>query len=154
MKKIQVYTDGSGHTQLKAGAWAALLLFDEREIVIQGMARETTHNHMELQAVVEAILYIRAENFIFEEIEIFSDSQYVVNLNSRKLALRNKNFLTSAAIPIRNQQLVRQFFNLLDETNVSLIKVPAHKKVDNTINYNRSVDKLVRKLLREFVKTY
>jgi ribonuclease HI len=53
--EIHVYTDGSCDTQRRTGAWVAILLWNDHEIVLQGTDVNTTHNRMELMAVIRAI---------------------------------------------------------------------------------------------------
>ena len=55
---IKVYTDGSCHTQLKCGAWAAVIINNSSEYIIKGTATNTTHNRMELQAIINAVEYV------------------------------------------------------------------------------------------------
>lgn len=146
---IEVYTDGSCHTQLKTGAWAAILLIDGQEFAtLKEVEENTTHNRMELLAVIKTVEYIKSNGFHFELISFFSDSQYVINLVHRKEKLERQNLLTKSGTPIRNIDLVQTFFQLLDQTPIQLTKVKAHQKATEAINYNRKVDILVRKMLR------
>jgi ribonuclease HI len=55
----EIYTDGSCHTQLCIGAWAAIILIDEEKITLSGKDLDTTHNRMEILAVTEALEYLR-----------------------------------------------------------------------------------------------
>jgi len=40
------------------------------------------------------------------------------------------------------------------KSQIDFVKVKAHQKVSDTKNYNRFVDKLCRKLVREYVSNY
>ena len=147
--QIEIYTDGSCHTQLKMGAWAAIVLIDGQEaVVLKDIEENTTHNRMELIAVIKAVEHITANHFHFAELSFFCDSQYVVNLVNRKEKLEKQQFLTKRGTPIRNVDLVKTFFQLLHQTPIQLTKVKAHQRKTEKVNYNRKVDILVRKMLR------
>ncbi len=148
---IKIYTDGSCHTQQKTGAWAAILLIDQQEVVLQDVVLETTHNRMELLAPIKAIEYLKTQKIAFESLSIFSDSQYVVNLLLRKERLQQSAFCTKKGTPIRNADLVKTLIKYLDCENIHLVKVKAHQKKTEQINYNRKVDQLARKSLRSFI---
>ncbi len=150
--KIEIYTDGSCHTQLKIGAWAAILLFTGQEIVLKGIQENTTHNQMEILAVIKCLEYLKNENLNFDLIEVYSDSQYVIGLLDRKEKLLENNFMTSKGKKRVNEDLILVFFESINSLNIEFIKVKAHLKESNELNFNRKVDKIVRKLLREVVK--
>lgn len=149
---IEIFTDGSCHTELKTGGWAAMLLIGEEKVVLEGIESDTTHNRMELLAVLEAGDYIKSRNIRFNKINIYSDSQYVVNITERRIKLKQNYFLTNKGTPIQNSDLVQRLVELIDNYNINFIKVVAHQKKTESINYNREVDKRVRKLVRDAVK--
>ncbi len=151
MSTIKIFTDGSCHTQLKTGAWVALIFIEGKKIVLQNVVENTTHNRMELSAVISAVLYITENNIEYSGIEIYSDSQYVVDLVDRKEKLKNKLFITKKGTPIQNADLVQNLITLMEEFALIFIKVKAHQKPTSEINYNREADKLVRSILREAV---
>ena len=80
MKKYKCWTDGSlkGHVGISSkGGWGSIIC-DESENIIQelcGGFTNTTNNRMELRAVLETLRYFKEP----AELEITSDSQYVVN---------------------------------------------------------------------------
>ena len=104
---------------------------------------------MELLAVINAIKHVEAEVTLKEKLHIYSDSQYVVNLNDRRKKLEAKNFITNKGTPIQNLDLVQTLLNLSDTNTIEYVKVKAHQKPDGTENFNREVDLIVRKLVRE-----
>ncbi len=150
--KIKIYTDGSCHTQQRVGAWAALIFVNENKIILKGVEKETTHNRMELLAVIKAIEWADINGFEKAEIDVYSDSQYVINLDLRKEKLQAKAFITNKGTPIQNVDLVKQILNDYKTHNIHLYKVKAHQKPDGTENFNSQVDVIVRKLVRENVK--
>lgn len=144
---IRVYTDGSCHTQLLLGAWAAILFIEEEKIILNGEEKETTHNRMEVLAVINAIKYIDKRNLQNSVIHVYSDSQYVVNLVTRKEKLKYKNFITNKGTAIQNEDLIRVLITQIETHHIDFIKVKAHQKNGDEIN--REVDIIVRKLVRK-----
>lgn len=151
-KIIVAYTDGSCHTQLKTGAWAAIIIIDDKKIKLSGTAQNTTHNRMEITAFIETIEYILKDNTEFQEIHIYTDSQYVTGLMERKNKLKAAGFITKAGNSIQNPDLVQKIIYLLENYPIKLIKVKAHLKKNETENLNIEVDKMVRRLLRDNLK--
>ncbi|MCF6184409.1 MAG: ribonuclease HI [Bacteroidales bacterium] len=152
MNNITIYTDGSCHTQHKIGAWAAILLIGDEEIVLSGQKTETTHNRMELLSVIKAFEYIENHKFTGHKIIIKSDSQYVVGIQERKEKLKAADFITKKGNPIQNIDLVEQLIRYTETMNVQFIKVKAHLKKTDIRNYNREVDKLSRQIVRNYVR--
>ncbi|MCP4136085.1 MAG: hypothetical protein GY754_34260 [bacterium] len=150
--KIDIFTDGSCNPVFKIGGWAAILLFDEEEILLQGNELESTHNRMELLSVIKALEYIEKHNLVNYSISIHSDSQYVVKLIDRKNKLVSANFLTKKGSTIPNKDLVEKIFYFIDSLDLGFVKVKAHEKKSDLKNFNRDVDKISRKIVREYVR--
>lgn len=104
---------------------------------------------MELTAAVKAFEYVKAQAYDFSEIVVYSDSQYVVQLHDREKKLQRNNFRTKKRKPIQNIDLVQTLICLMEAIEIRFVKVKAHQKKTESLNYNREVDKLARKLLRE-----
>lgn len=152
MLPIKIYTDGSCHTQLRIGGWAAIVFIGEEKVILKEIVCDTTHNRMELMAVIRAIEYVRKLDATCEAIQVLTDSQYVEKLLERGPKLRKQEFLTRTGNPLPNADLVRKFLDLGEMMEIEFIKVKAHQKADASDNFNREVDKIVRKMLREAVK--
>lgn len=148
----EIYTDGSCHTQQCIGAWAAVILLNNQKIVLSGKENDTTHNRMEILAVINSIKHIREYHKIITDIKVVSDSQYVIGLIGRQSKFVASDFTTKAGNDIRNVDLVKELLNLLTQFNVEFVKIKAHQKATEIINYNIEVDKLSRQLVRESVK--
>ena len=102
---------------------------------------------MELQAVIKALLYVDKRGLEQQTLEIYSDSQYVVNLLGREEKLSSKNFMTAKGTPIQNVDLVLTLLALIKSHHIQFIKVKAHQK-NGDVN-NREVDIIVRQLVRK-----
>lgn len=75
MKQVILYTDGACSGNPGAGGWAAILRYGNHEKELCGGEKETTNNRMELTAALEGLKALRQPC----EVELFSDSQYLVN---------------------------------------------------------------------------
>jgi ribonuclease HI len=150
---ITVYTDGSCHTQFKAGGWAALLFVGEEKILLDGDAVDTTHHRMELTAVIQSLRYLEQNQLMARSINLYCDSQYVVDLVKRKDRLLSSNFLTKKLKAVRNADLVRELLPYMQYLNVMFIKVKSHQTLSTPAAVlNREVDLLSRKKMRSRIQ--
>jgi len=150
--QIQIYTDGSCHTQQRVGGWAAIIFLGNEKIELKGSVKNTTHNAMEILAVLKALDFLdkkQIHNSTFTKIEIVSDSQYVVRILDRKEKLKGNNFLTKKGNPIRNMGLVKKLIDRIERLPLIFTKIKAHQKKTDVINYNRVVDHLARNEVRK-----
>ena len=74
---VQLFTDGACSGNPGPGGWAFILRHPSsgKEIERSGGARDTTNNRMELIAVIEGLKSLTRPS----RVELFADSQYVVN---------------------------------------------------------------------------
>ncbi len=144
---IEIYTDGSSHTQKLIGAWAAIIYYNKTKIIIKQVETNTSHNRMEMQAVIQAIKFVDTNYSTNIPIIINSDSQYVVNLVDRKEKLKKNEFFTRKGNPVKNLDLVITLIDQIETHEITFNKIKAHVKDGDT--KNREVDLLVRKLMRE-----
>lgn len=79
MKHIEIYTDGACSGNPGPGGWGAILRFRTGEKVyekeISGGEAGTTNNRMELTGLLEALRQLKESC----DIDLYSDSQYVIN---------------------------------------------------------------------------
>ena len=73
---IYLYTDGASSGNPGPGGWGAVLVCGALRKEMSGGFSLTTNNRMELLAVIEGLAAIRWKG---AEVEVWSDSQYVVN---------------------------------------------------------------------------
>lgn len=152
MQTITIYTDGSCHTQHKIGGWASIILVDDKEILLKDFELNTTHNRMELLSVIKAFEFIESEDLEFNEIILKSDSQYVVGIQERKEKLQKNKFITKKGNEIQNKDLILRLIHYIEKLPIKFIKVKAHQKKTSERNINREVDKISRKIVRDYVK--
>ena len=75
MKKVSIYTDGACSGNPGKGGWGAVLVYNGTEKEMSGFEAETTNNRMELMAAIAGLEALNRPC----EIELYSDSQYLVN---------------------------------------------------------------------------
>ena len=75
MKTVTLYTDGACSGNPGPGGWGAVLRFGSAEKELCGGEENTTNNRMELMAVIRGLEALNRPC----EVELYSDSQYVVN---------------------------------------------------------------------------
>ena len=86
---VKIYTDGAYAPTRNKGGWAFIVIKDNKKIHSSYFGEEnTTNNRMEIQAVIEAIIWARENKLT--KIEIFTDSMYVIGTMSKNWK-RNKN---------------------------------------------------------------
>jgi len=123
------YTDGSCIG--KKGGWAFCMIGNEYDLLICGDGIDTTNNRMELQAVIEVLLYMKSHDI--KKCSIITDSKLIMNCG-RKLWKRNKNI-----------DLWEKFDTLSKGIPINWKWVKAH----NGDHYNEIVDKAAREQARE-----
>ena len=115
------------------------------------MEEQTTHQRMELTAVIKAFEYLAQASAVEQTITVFTDSQYVVGIPVRSAKLKAMAFITGGGIPIRNTDLLQLLMEYIEKKKPVFIKVKAHQR-DDAQNMNHEVDRLSRKLVREAVE--
>lgn len=143
-KKFKVYTDGSCLGNPGPGGYAAYIIFNngEQKKVVSGALKDTTNNQMELKAVIEALKVLPANS----EIELYSDSAYVLNGLSKWLnSWKNNNWLTAAKKEVANKELWQELDQLAGSFKLSYQKVKGH----SGDHYNEKADKLAQKKAAE-----
>lgn len=148
---VEIFTDGSCHSQWRAGAWVAIILHQHHQTVLSGAGANTTHNRMELLAVIKAMAFIK-ENRQDANVCIYTDSQYVAFLPARKQRLLSHSFITRSGAKLANLDLITEFYQYSDNKKIRIGKVKAHRKKNFHTNYNIEADILARQLVREKVK--
>ncbi|MBK5278491.1 MAG: ribonuclease HI [Bacteroidia bacterium] len=149
--RIVIYTDGSCNPKQGIGAWAVILHINKEKIILSGEKEHTTHQQMELLAVIKAFEYLTTASLQVLPMTIYTDSQYVVGLQRRTLKLSASGFTTKQNLPIRNAELVYQIITYLERMSVTLIKIKAHQMGNGHVG-NREVDKLSRRIVRDRIR--
>lgn len=109
---------------------------DNKKKEISGYSENTTNNIMEITAVIEALKLLKYEC----EVEIYSDSAYVVNAFKQKWIdnWKKNNWKTSNKENVKNKELWQELDRLVNIHKVKFIKVKGH--ADN--EWNNRCDEL------------
>lgn len=139
-QKLKIYTDGACLGNPGPGGYAAVILSSDLKKLktISGAEKDSTNNRMELRAVIEALKLI-PEN---KEIELYSDSSYVLNgLSSWIEGWKKNGWKTSSKNAVANQDLWQELDELSSKFKLSYQKVKGH----SGDQYNEEVDCLAKK---------
>jgi len=136
MEKVIIYTDGACSGNPGPGGWGAILMYNDNKKEISGYNPNTTNNIMEITAVIEALKLLKFEC----EVEIYSDSAYVVNAYKQKWIdnWKKNNWKTAGKDPVKNKELWQELDSLVNMHKVNFIKVKGH--ADN--EWNNRCDEL------------
>jgi ribonuclease HI len=147
MRDLYIFIDGSVNTKTKVGYGASLFLNElENMSVYKDDVRierfeNTSSTKLELQNLLLILKdYIELKNY---NIVVYTDSQNILSLLDRRQKIENKLF--------KNHTEYKEFFNLVDNCNLKIIKIKGHKpkiKKDNIDKIFSVVDKAARKALR------
>ena len=138
MEKVVIYTDGACSGNPGPGGWGAILMYKGIKKEISGGNKQTTNNIMELTAVIEGLKMLKFPC----EVDLYSDSAYVVNAFEQKWIfgwLKN-NWKTAGKDPVKNKELWQELYSLTKIHTVNFIKVKGHS--DN--EFNNRCDELAR----------
>ena len=135
MKKIKIYTDGACSGNPGPGGWGAILIYEENKKEIWGASSNTTNNIMEITAVLEALKLLKEEC----EVEIYSDSAYVVNAFNQGWIYnwQKNNWKTASKDPVKNKELWEELYSLTKKHKVTFNKVKGHStdELNNRCDY-------------------
>lgn len=138
MDKIVIYTDGACSGNPGPGGWGTILMYKNIKREISGGNDNTTNNIMEITAVIEGLNLLKHEC----EVEVYSDSAYVVNAFNQGWIYnwKKNNWKTANKEPVKNKELWEKLYLLTQKHKVTFIKVKGH--ADNP--YNNRCDELAR----------
>lgn len=140
--KIVIYTDGAclgNQNKDNRGGWGAILKYGMKTKEISGGEKNTTNNRMELTACIEGLKALKREDI---EIEILSDSSYIVNCINKEWYKKweENGWLTSKKQKVENIDLWKALLKLVREKNVLFRKVKGH----SGISLNERADELAK----------
>lgn len=160
MADIVIHTDGGCSGNPGPGGWAYVMRYEDRVKEASGHTSLTTNNRMELQAVIEALSFIRERrqavlkklettlssstqdpDWLKARIKVYTDSQYVKNgVTSWISAWKAKGWKTADRKPVKNQDLWMNLDELTSALTPSYFWVEGHAGVPD----NERCDTLVR----------
>ena len=138
MEKVIIYTDGACSGNPGKGGWGCVLLYKDNKKELSGGSQDTTNNIMELTAVIKALEALKYPC----EVELYSDSAYVVNAFEKGWIynwLKN-NWKTADKKDVKNKDLWSTLYDLTQTHKVTFNKVKGHSDVE----LNNRCDELAR----------
>ena len=134
---IKIYTDGACSGNPGPGGWGAVIISDSGEEHLCGGDSNTTNNKMELSAAINALNSIPES----EEIELFTDSNYVKNgITSWIHNWKRNGWKNSQKKPVKNQELWIQLDKLVEKRKIHWNWVRGHAGD----HFNEIADQLAR----------
>lgn len=124
---VELYTDGACSGNPGPGGWAYILKHPAsgkaREAA--GAEAQTTNNRMELMAVIEGLRALSRES----EIDLYSDSQYVLNgLKDWIKGWKAKGWRTADKKPVKNQDLWQELDELQSKHTIRFHWIRGHNE--------------------------
>lgn len=127
--KYVIHADGACAVSKCLGGYAAIVHYDLGRVVVHGAKKNATNNEMELLAVVSALRQICASAKKADEVEIYTDSAYIVNAINKgwyKYWVTHGYTTKSDGKPIRNKKLWVELLHYISEYQVVFIWVKGH----------------------------
>jgi ribonuclease HI len=136
MKKVVLYTDGACSGNPGPGGYGAVLIYGGVEKEIFGGEKSTTNNKMEMMAVIKGLEALKEPC----EVEVYSDSAYIVNaIEQGWIESWKKNGWRKAdKKPVKNVDLWEKLLELMDKHKVIFNKVKGHADDE----YNNRCDRI------------
>jgi len=137
---IRIYTDGSCLKNPGNGGYAAILIKGDLRKEISGAFSNTTNNRMELRAAIEGLLALKIDG---SEVELYTDSQYLVNAFNKEWIFNweKANFMLPKNGGKReNEDLWRALLKLTRKHKVKFIWVRGH----NGHEFNEACDRMAK----------
>lgn len=144
MKKIYLYSDGSSLGNPGPGGYGTILKYKDQEKRISGGEALSTNNRMELKGVIEGLKLLKEPC----EVDLFSDSKYVVQAINEWLAKWIKNnWKTADKKQVKNLELWQEYLEVAREHKINANWVKGHAGHHE----NEICDELARNEAKKFL---
>lgn len=123
---VTVYTDGGCDPNPGPGGWAAILRYEDREVVLGGNAPHSTNNRMEIEAAIAALAYLAGRHGSCQ-IDLHTDSRYLrQGITGWVDDWYARGWKTKGGQPVKNQGLWQRLYELAHTHQVSWHWVRGH----------------------------
>ena len=144
---VQISVDGSCYpNEGRKSGYAGVVVYPddptEHQVVFQGF-KESTINRMEISACIAAMEWVKEEGIRrrYCRVQIFTDSQYVVNGQFSASFWQKAKWRTAAGRPIDNWELWKQFLSAKSKAGV---RIDICKVQNKSTPLLKRVDKLAK----------
>lgn len=127
---VKIYTDGACSGNPGPGGLGVILLYKDMKKEISEGYKHTTNNRMELLSVIRGLQVLKKTGL---DIEIYSDSKYVVDSIEKKWVF---NWEKKGFVGRPNADLWKKLLDLYDNHNIKFIWVKGHASNE----YNNQCD--------------
>jgi ribonuclease HI len=123
-KKVTIYTDGACHHNPGPGGYGVVLVFGNHRKELSGGFRRTTNNRMEIMAAIAGLEALKTRC----RVEVYSDSQYLVNAIEKGWAQRwrSNRWLRTKTERAVNPDLWERLLGLCELHEVNFIWIRGH----------------------------
>jgi ribonuclease HI len=136
---VIIWTDGSNSLKApgRPGGWAAILIFGEKEHIVQGARFDCTNNQAELMACIDGLGQLKTPC----RVDIFTDSEYVQKGWSEWLPKwLAHDWVNSLGNDVANREIWQELKYLCEKHYVTFHHVMGHTGIEN----NERADKLAK----------
>lgn len=136
---IKIYTDGAARGNPGKAGWGAVIINGKEVFEIGGRKDHATNNQMELTAPIQALKYLKNNKSHGVNIEIVSDSKYVIlGITEWIFNWQKNNWRNAGKKPVLNQELWEELYELTEELKPKWTYVKGH----SGDKYNDRVDEI------------
>lgn len=143
---MKIYTDGAAKGNPGKAGWGAVFIVMNKVFEIGGGVDHATNNQMELTAPVEALKFLFKQGLVGDDVEIVSDSKYVILgitewiFNWERNGWRNtkKEIVLNRAFWEELYKLTQDFSGLPNREKIKWTYVKGH----NGDKYNERADEI------------
>jgi len=142
---MDIYIDASVNQIKKIGSGVIKILFNGEKIIENHLYENTKSSTIcEIKTLYHALQYIKLNNLLNVNINIYTDCQNAINLVKNRMIKQN---ITNSP----HYELYKMTFELYDLIKPNLIKIKGHQKLNDDKYFEfKEIDKLARKLVRRY----
>ncbi len=124
MKKVQIFTDGACSGNPGPGGYGVILQYGNTRKELSKGFKNTTNNRMELMAIIAGLSALKEPC----EVDMYTDSQYIVNAITKGWAERwqKNDWKRNKKEKAKNLDLWQQILDLLKKHKVTFHWVRGH----------------------------
>ena len=153
--QIYLFTDGSVNPQSGIGFGAYLLLdklnyLSAKEIKIElKNFTNTSSTKLELETLLWALKDVDLKKY---KVVVYTDCQNIIGLKERRAKFEKNSYMTGKGKVIKNHELYKEFYKIIDTLDCEFIKIQGHKKTSSKNEIDdifTLVDRATRNALRK-----